>query len=57
MAKKQTSSEGIYKIIEVVGTSTKSWEDAASNAVVFAPIFVPAPGETMSITSSAECAP
>jgi dodecin len=33
MAKKQTAGEGIYKIIEVVGTSTKSWEDAASNAV------------------------
>jgi dodecin len=36
MAKKKTSSEGIYKIIEVVGTSTKSWEDAASNAVAAA---------------------
>jgi len=23
----------IYKIIELVGTSTKSWEDAAKNAV------------------------
>jgi len=23
----------IYKIIEIVGTSTKSWEDAAKNAV------------------------
>lgn len=23
----------VYKIIEVVGTSTKSWEDAARNAV------------------------
>jgi dodecin len=33
MAKKQAAGEGIYKIIEVVGTSTKSWEDAASNAV------------------------
>ncbi|MEQ1880197.1 MAG: dodecin family protein [Burkholderiales bacterium] len=36
MAKKQTAGEGIYKIIEVVGTSTKSWEDAASNAVAAA---------------------
>jgi flavin-binding protein dodecin len=26
-------ADSIYKIIEVVGTSTKSWEDAARNAV------------------------
>lgn len=26
-------SESIYKIIELVGTSTKSWEDAAKTAV------------------------
>jgi len=26
-------SESVYKIIELVGTSTKSWEDAARNAV------------------------
>jgi len=26
-------TDSIYKIIEVVGTSTKSWEDAARNAV------------------------
>jgi flavin-binding protein dodecin len=32
MAKKKTS-EPIYKVIEVIGTSTKSWEDAATNAV------------------------
>lgn len=25
--------ESIYKIIELVGTSTSSWEDAAKNAV------------------------
>ncbi|MCX7965161.1 MAG: dodecin family protein [Syntrophorhabdaceae bacterium] len=25
--------ESVYKIIEIVGTSTKSWEDAAKNAV------------------------
>jgi hypothetical protein len=31
MAKK--SEEGVYKIVEVVGTSTKSWEDAAATAV------------------------
>ncbi len=28
--------EGVYKIVEVVGTSTKSWEDAASSAVATA---------------------
>lgn len=26
-------SESIYKVIELVGTSTTSWEDAARNAV------------------------
>lgn len=26
-------AESVYKVIELVGTSTKSWEDAASNAV------------------------
>lgn len=26
-------SDSIYKIIEVVGTSTKSWEDAAKHAI------------------------
>jgi flavin-binding protein dodecin len=26
-------SDSIYKVIELVGTSTKSWEDAAKNAV------------------------
>ena len=33
MAKKNKSSESVYKIVEVIGTSTKSWEDAANNAV------------------------
>ena len=37
MAKKKsarkTSAEAIYKVIEVIGTSTKSWEDAATKAV------------------------
>ena len=32
MAKK-SAGEGIYKVIEVIGTSTKSWEDAAVKAV------------------------
>jgi flavin-binding protein dodecin len=35
MAKKQ-ASDGVYRITEVIGTSTKSWEDAATNAVVAA---------------------
>lgn len=26
-------AESVYKVIELVGTSTKSWEDAAKNAV------------------------
>jgi flavin-binding protein dodecin len=33
MAKKKASSEGVYRVTEVIGTSTTSWEDAASNAV------------------------
>jgi hypothetical protein len=34
VAKKQ--SEGVYKIVEVVGVSEKSWEDAGRNAVATA---------------------
>ena len=30
---KNKSGDGVYRIIEVVGTSAKSWEDAAMNAV------------------------
>jgi len=26
-------AESIYKVIELIGTSTKSWEEAAKNAV------------------------
>jgi flavin-binding protein dodecin len=35
MAKKsaKASSEAVYKIVEVIGTSKKSWEDAARIAV------------------------
>jgi flavin-binding protein dodecin len=33
MAKKSASSESVYKLVEVIGTSTRSWEDAANNAV------------------------
>jgi dodecin len=32
MAKKN-AGETIYKVIEVIGTSNKSWEDAATKAV------------------------
>ena len=31
MAKK--SAEGVYRVTEIIGTSSKSWEDAAKNAV------------------------
>jgi dodecin len=34
MAKaKKSSQEPVYKVVEVIGTSPKSWEEAASNAV------------------------
>ena len=33
MAKQAGSAESIYKVVEVIGTSTKSWDDAAKNAV------------------------
>ncbi len=34
MAKKVSKhAEGVYRVTELVGTSTKSWEDAAKNAV------------------------
>lgn len=26
-------SESVYKVIELIGTSTKSWEEAAQNAI------------------------
>ena len=29
----KNSEEGVYKIVEVVGSSSKSWEDAANVAV------------------------
>ena len=31
MAKRQT--DAVYRVTEIIGTSTKSWEDAAKNAV------------------------
>ena len=33
MAKQAGSAESIYKVVEVIGTSRKSWDDAAKNAV------------------------
>jgi dodecin len=33
MAGKAGSAESVYKVVEVIGTSTKSWDDAAKNAV------------------------
>jgi hypothetical protein len=35
MAKKN-AGEGVYRVTEVIGTSTKSWEDAAARAVTAA---------------------
>lgn len=33
MAKKGTKGNAVYKVIEIVGTSTTSWADAGANAV------------------------
>ncbi len=33
MAKKNEATDSVYKIVEVIGTSTRSWEEAAKNAV------------------------
>ena len=33
MATKDKSSESVYRVTEVIGTSTQSWEDAANTAV------------------------
>ncbi len=33
MAKKGKASDGIYKVVEVIGTSNTSWEEAARHAV------------------------
>ena len=33
MAKKDKSADSIYKITEVIGTSSTSWEEAAKHAV------------------------
>ena len=36
MARKREANDGVYRVIDVIGTSTQSWEDAASNAVATA---------------------
>jgi flavin-binding protein dodecin len=33
MAGKTGSGDSVYKVIEVIGTSTKSWDEAGKNAV------------------------
>ena len=33
MAKQGKSTESVYRVTEVIGTSAQSWEDAAKNAV------------------------
>jgi len=33
MSKKSGTTDSVYKIVEVIGSSKKSWEDAATNAV------------------------
>ncbi len=32
----KSAGEAVYRVTEVIGTSTKSWEDAAANAVATA---------------------
>jgi hypothetical protein len=33
MARKKGPESGVYRVTEIIGTSAKSWEDAAKNAV------------------------
>ena len=33
MSKQAQATNAVYKVTEIIGTSTKSWEDAAKNAV------------------------
>jgi flavin-binding protein dodecin len=33
MARKPATAESVYRLAEVIGTSERSWEDAAKNAV------------------------
>jgi dodecin len=33
VAKQAGAANSVYKVVEIVGTSTQSWEDAAKNTV------------------------
>jgi len=33
MAKRKKADNGVYRVTEIIGTSTVSWEDAATSAV------------------------
>ena len=33
MARKKNADSGVYRVTEIIGTSTESWEDAARTAV------------------------
>jgi dodecin len=33
MPKQNETTKSVYKVVEVIGTSTESWQDAAKNAV------------------------
>ena len=33
---KKSAQAGVYRVTEIIGTSTKSWEDAAASAVEIA---------------------
>lgn len=35
-SKAASAAEAVYKVVEVIGTSPKSWEEAAANAVATA---------------------
>jgi flavin-binding protein dodecin len=36
MKREDAMAESVYKVIELIGTSTESWEDAAKNAISLA---------------------
>ena len=33
MSKQSGTTDSVYKVVELIGTSTQSWEDAAKNAI------------------------
>ena len=33
MAKQSEHTDSVYKVVEIIGTSPKSWEDATKNAI------------------------